>query len=50
MAGRAVVLTTHSMVEADFLCDRIGIMVQGHQCLGTPITSNSAPPSATSWS
>ena len=36
MAGRAVVLTTHSMVEADFLCDRIGIMVQGQlRCLGT---------------
>jgi ABC-type multidrug transport system ATPase subunit len=36
MAGRAVVLTTHSMVEADFLCDRIGIMVQGQlKCLGT---------------
>lgn len=36
MASRAVVLTTHSMVEADFLCDRIGIMVQGQlKCLGT---------------
>ena len=34
MAGRAVVLTTHSMVEADFLCDRIGIMVQAAQVLG----------------
>lgn len=29
MAGRAVVLTTHSMEEAEALCDRIGIMVQG---------------------
>ncbi|KAH8098506.1 ATPase [Aureococcus anophagefferens] len=37
MAGRAVVLTTHSMVEADVLCDRIGIMVKGQlECLGTP--------------
>ena len=37
MSGRAVVLTTHSMVEADVLCDRIGIMAQGQlECLGTP--------------
>jgi ABC-type multidrug transport system ATPase subunit len=27
--GRAVILTTHSMEEADALCDRIGIMVAG---------------------
>ena len=26
--GRAVIITTHSMEEADALCDRIGIMVQ----------------------
>lgn len=26
---RAVVLTTHSMEEADVLCDRIAIMVEG---------------------
>jgi len=37
MAGRAVVLTTHSMLEADVLCHRIGIMVRGQlSCLGTP--------------
>ncbi|KAH8060351.1 ATPase [Aureococcus anophagefferens] len=37
MAGRAVVLTTHSMVEADVLCDRIAIQVAGQlHCLGTP--------------
>ena len=29
MKGRAVVLTTHSMGEADLLCDRVGIMVKG---------------------
>ena len=34
----AIVLTTHSMEEADILGDRIGIMVQGQlQCLGSPI-------------
>ena len=33
--GRAIVLTTHSMEEADVLCDRIGIMSHGLvQCLG----------------
>ena len=26
---RAIVLTTHSMEEADVLCDRIAIMVEG---------------------
>ena len=37
MKGRAVVLTTHSMLEADVLCDRIGIMAKGQLvCLGTP--------------
>ena len=37
MKGRAVVLTTHSMGEADLLCDRIGIMVKGTmRCIGTP--------------
>ena len=35
---RAVLLTTHSMSEADALCDRIGIMTGGTlQCLGTPL-------------
>ena len=35
MTGRAVLLTTHSMLEADALCDRIGIQVRGqfHCCL-----------------
>jgi len=37
MAKRAVVLTTHSMEEAEALCTRIGIMVKGQlQALGTP--------------
>ena len=36
MQSRAVVLTTHSMEEADALCTRIGIMVNGQlQCLGS---------------
>ena len=34
--GRCIVLTTHSMEEADVLCDRIGIMAHGlMQCIGT---------------
>ena len=34
--GRCIVLTTHSMEEADVLCDRIGVMAQGlMQCIGT---------------
>ena len=33
---RTIVLTTHSMEEAEVLCDRIGIMALGEmQCLGT---------------
>eukprot|EP01135_Chromosphaera_perkinsii_P003345 Nk52_evm45s240 gene=Nk52_evmTU45s240 len=33
----AVIITTHSMEEADALCSRIGIMVDGRlQCLGSP--------------
>merc|ERR1712196_192702 len=36
--GRCVVLTTHSMEEADALCGRIGIMALGRlKCLGTPM-------------
>jgi ABC-type multidrug transport system ATPase subunit len=36
-AGRATVLTTHSMEEADILAGRIGIMVGGRlRALGTP--------------
>ena len=34
--GRAIILTTHSMEEADVLSDRIGIMANGKlQCIGT---------------
>lgn len=36
--GRAIVLTTHSMEEADILSDRIGIMAKGMlRCIGTSI-------------
>jgi len=36
MAGRSVILTTHSMEEAEALCNRIGIMVNGAlACLGS---------------
>jgi ABC-type multidrug transport system ATPase subunit len=35
---KAVILTTHSMEEADFLSDRIGVIVEGNfKCIGTPI-------------
>ncbi|XP_073143575.1 ABC transporter A family member 10-like isoform X2 [Henckelia pumila] len=34
---KTIVLTTHSMEEAEQLCDRIGIFVDGNfQCLGSP--------------
>ncbi|TKW37305.1 hypothetical protein SEVIR_1G038400v4 [Setaria viridis] len=34
--NRAIILTTHSMEEAEALCDKIGIMVNGRlQCIGT---------------
>ena len=34
--GRCIVLTTHSMDEADALCERIGIMSHGlMRCIGT---------------
>jgi len=37
MSNRAVILTTHSMEEAEALASRIAILVQGQlQCLGTP--------------
>lgn len=37
-AGRAIVLTTHSMEEADILGDRIAIMARGKlRCLGSSI-------------
>jgi ABC-type multidrug transport system ATPase subunit len=36
--GRSVVLTTHSMEEADALCGRIAIMATGRlRCIGTPV-------------
>lgn len=36
--GRAIVLTTHSMEEADILGDRIAIMARGRlRCIGTSI-------------
>ncbi|KAK0586980.1 hypothetical protein LWI29_015655 [Acer saccharum] len=35
--GRAIILTTHSMEEAEVLCDRLGIFVDGGlQCIGNP--------------
>ncbi|XP_011047162.1 PREDICTED: ABC transporter A family member 7-like [Populus euphratica] len=34
---RAIILTTHSMEEAEYLCDRLGIFVNGSlQCVGNP--------------
>lgn len=36
--GRSIVLTTHSMEEADILSDRIAIMAKGRlRCIGTSI-------------
>ena len=36
--GRIIILTTHSMEEADVLADRIGIMSEGRMiCCGTPM-------------
>merc|ERR1719502_1932637 len=36
--GQTVIITTHSMEEAEALCDRLAIQVQGQlRCLGTPI-------------
>ena len=36
----AIVLTTHSMEEAEALCDRIGIFVHGKlSCIGNPQVS-----------
>ncbi|CAD7700725.1 unnamed protein product [Ostreobium quekettii] len=35
--NKAVILTTHSMEEAEALCDRLGIFVHGRlQCIGNP--------------
>ncbi|KAG2437860.1 hypothetical protein HXX76_005478 [Chlamydomonas incerta] len=44
-AGRGMILTTHSMEEAEILCDRLGIFVDGQLvCIGNPreITSRYA--------
>lgn len=44
-AGRSIILTTHSMQEAEQLCDRLGIFVDGRLvCIGNPkeITSRYA--------
>ena len=30
-AGKSIILTTHSMEEADVLCDRIGTMAKGKE-------------------
>ena len=39
----AVVLTTHSMEEAEALCDRIGIFVGGRlSCIGNPQVSTAS--------
>ena len=36
-AGKALILTTHSMEEAEMLCDRLGIFVDGQLvCIGNP--------------
>jgi ABC-type multidrug transport system ATPase subunit len=36
--GRCMILTTHSMEEADELCNRIGVFSNGSfKCLGTPL-------------
>ena len=43
--GRGLILTTHSMEEAEVLCDRLGIYVDGRLvCIGNPkeITSRFA--------
>ncbi|KAF9602445.1 hypothetical protein IFM89_027574 [Coptis chinensis] len=35
--NRAIILTTHSMQEAEVLCDRLGIFVDGKfECIGNP--------------
>ncbi|KAJ3033330.1 hypothetical protein HDV00_006486 [Rhizophlyctis rosea] len=36
--GKTIILTTHSMEEAEVLCQRIGIMAKGTlRCLGSPL-------------
>jgi ABC-type multidrug transport system ATPase subunit len=36
--GKAVVLTTHSMEEAEVLCDRLGVIAHAHQHANTQFT------------
>jgi ABC-type multidrug transport system ATPase subunit len=36
-ANKAMILTTHSMEEAEVLCDRLGIFIDGRLvCIGNP--------------
>ena len=36
-AGKGIILTTHSMEEAEVLCDRLGVFVEGQLvCIGSP--------------
>lgn len=42
-AGHTVVLTSHSMEEADAFCTRVGILVQGElRCVGAPVDLKAA--------
>eukprot|EP00927_Polykrikos_kofoidii_P047513 TRINITY_DN4170_c0_g3_i1.p1 TRINITY_DN4170_c0_g3~~TRINITY_DN4170_c0_g3_i1.p1 ORF type:complete len:926 (-),score=131.83 TRINITY_DN4170_c0_g3_i1:257-2650(-) len=42
-SNQTVVLTTHSMEEAEALCDRLAIQVKGQlRCLGTPMSIRNA--------
>ena len=41
--GRAIILTTHSMEEADVLCDRIGVMCRGELTEVRPVEDWSEP-------
>ena len=44
-AGRGIILTTHSMEEAEVLCDRLGIFVDGRLvCVGAPRSRSGARP------
>ena len=50
--GRSIVLTTHSMEEAEALCDRLGIFVDGRLvCIGNPreLTSRFAGYLVSAW-
>ena len=47
----AVVLTTHSMEEAETLCNRLGVFVRGRlQCIGNPKVNKLHPrPALAKW-